>query len=46
VFSGHVVAEASNRLRHAQEQDRWIDTRVYRTDSGSYEVEQVMRSLW
>jgi hypothetical protein len=46
VFSGHVVAEASNRFRHGQEQDRWTDTRVYRTDSGSYVVEQVLRSLW
>jgi EXLDI family protein len=46
VFSGHVVAEASNRFRHGQEQDRWTDIRVYRTDSGSYVVEQVLRSLW
>ena len=46
VFSGHVVAEASNRFRHGQEQDRWTDIRVYRTDTGSYVVEQVLRSLW
>ena len=46
VFSGHVVAEASNRFRHGQEQDRWTDIRVYRMDTGSYVVEQVLRSLW
>lgn len=46
VFSGHVVAEASNRFRHGQEEDRWTDIRVYRTDTGSYVVEQVLRSLW
>ena len=46
VFSGHVVAEASNRFRHGQAQDRWTDIRVYRTDTGSYVVEQVLRSLW
>ena len=46
VFSGHVVAEASNRSRHGHEQDRWTDIRVYRTDTGSYVVEQVLRSLW
>jgi hypothetical protein len=46
VFSGHVVAEASNRFRHGQEQDRWTDIRVYRTDTSSYVVEQVLRSLW
>jgi len=46
VFSGHVVAEVSNRFRHGHEQDRWTDIRVYRTDSGSYVVEQVLRSLW
>jgi hypothetical protein len=46
VFSGEVVAEASNRFRHGQERDRWTDIRVYRTDTGSYVVEQVLRSLW
>jgi hypothetical protein len=46
VFSGHVVAEASDRFRHGQEQDRWTDIRVYRTDAGDYVVEQVMRTLW
>jgi hypothetical protein len=46
VFSGHVVAEASNRFRHGHAQDRWTDIRVYRTDTGSYVVEQVLRSLW
>jgi EXLDI family protein len=46
VFSGHVVAEASNRFQHGHEQDRWTDIRVYRTDTGSYVVEQVLRSLW
>lgn len=46
VFSGHVVAEASDRFRHGHEQDRWTDIRVYRTDTGSYVVEQVMRTLW
>jgi hypothetical protein len=46
VFSGHVVAEASNRFRHGHEQDRWTDIRVYRTDTSSYVVEQVLRSLW
>src|SRR5919106_6030598 len=46
VFSGYVVAEASDRFRHGHEQDRWTDIRVYRTDTGSYVVEQVMRTLW
>jgi hypothetical protein len=46
VFSGEVVAEASNRFRHGQERDRWTDIRVYHTDTGSYVVEQVLRSLW
>jgi hypothetical protein len=46
VFSGSLAAEASDRLRHGQEQDRWTDIRVYRTDTGSYVVEQVMRTLW
>jgi EXLDI family protein len=46
VFSGHVVAEASNGFRHGEEQDRWTDIRVYRTDTGSYVVEQVLRTLW
>jgi EXLDI family protein len=46
VFSGDVVAEASNRFRHGEEQDRWTDIRVYRTDTGSYVVEQVLRTLW
>jgi hypothetical protein len=46
VFSGHVAAEASDRFRHGHEQDRWTDIRVYRTDTGSYAVEQVMRTLW
>jgi EXLDI family protein len=46
VFSGHVVAEASDRFRHGREQDRWTDIRVYRTDTGSYVVEQVLRTLW
>jgi EXLDI family protein len=46
VFSGHVVAKASNRFRHGHEQDRWTDIRVYRTEAGSYVVEQVLRSLW
>jgi hypothetical protein len=46
VFSGHVVAEVSDRFRHGQEQDRWTDIRVYRTDAGDYVVEQVMRTLW
>jgi EXLDI family protein len=46
VFSGHVVAEASDRFRHGQEQERWTDIRVYRTDTGSYVVEQVLRTLW
>jgi hypothetical protein len=41
-----LVAEASDRLRHGQERDRWTDIRVYRTDTGSYVVEQVMRTLW
>src|SRR5262245_59472787 len=45
-FSGHVVAEASNRFRHGYEQDCWTDIRVYPTDTGSYVVEQVLRSLW
>jgi len=46
VFSGSLVAEASDRLRHGREQDRWTDIRVYRTAAGSYVVEQVMRTLW
>lgn len=46
VFSGYVVAEASDRFRHGQEQDHWTDIRVYRTDTGDYVVEQVMRTLW
>jgi hypothetical protein len=46
VFSGHVVAESSNRFRHGQERDRWTDIRVYHMDSGGYVVEQVLRSLW
>jgi hypothetical protein len=46
VFSGHVVAEASDRVRQGHAHDRWTDIRVYRTDSGSYVVEQVLRSLW
>jgi EXLDI family protein len=46
VFSGTVVAEASDRFRHGEEQERWTDIRVYRTDTGSYVVEQVMRTLW
>ena len=46
VFSGHVVAEASDRFRRGQEHDRWTDIRVYRTDTGCYVVEQVMRTLW
>jgi hypothetical protein len=46
VFSGHVVAEASDRVRQGHAQDRWTDIRVYRTDSGSYVVEQVLRTLW
>jgi hypothetical protein len=46
VFSGYVVAEASDRVRHGQEQDRWTDIQVYRTDTGSYVVEQVLRTLW
>jgi hypothetical protein len=45
-LSGHVVAEASDRFRHGQEQDHWLDIRVYRTDTGSYVVEQVLRTLW
>src|SRR5919109_2034176 len=45
VFSGSLAAEASDRLRHGQEQDRWTDIRVYRTDTGSYVVEQVTRTL-
>ena len=45
VFSGDVVAEASDRLRQGHEQDRWTDIRVYRTDTGSDVVEQVMRTL-
>jgi hypothetical protein len=32
--------------RIRQEQDRWTDIRVYRTDTGSYVVEQVLRTLW
>jgi hypothetical protein len=46
VFSGRLVAEASDRLRHGTAQDRWTDIRVYRTATGSYVVEQVMRTLW
>jgi hypothetical protein len=46
VFSGTLAAEASDRFRHGQAQDRWTDIRVYRTDTGSYVVEQVMRTLW
>jgi hypothetical protein len=46
VFSGNVVAEASDRIRHGQEHDRWTDIRVYRTDTGDYAVGRVMRTLW
>jgi hypothetical protein len=46
VFSGCLVAETSDRLRHGRAQDRWTDIRVYRTAAGSYVVEQVMRTLW
>jgi hypothetical protein len=28
VFSGSLAAEASDRLRHGQEQDRWTDIRA------------------
>jgi hypothetical protein len=44
--SGPMVAEASNRFQHGQAQDHWTDIRVSRTDTGSYVVEQVLRSLW
>ena len=40
------MAEASDRLRHGREHDHWTDIRIYRTDAGSYVVEQVMRSVW
>jgi hypothetical protein len=46
VFSGNLVAEASDRFRHGREQDRWTDIQVYRTATGSYVVEQVVRTLW
>jgi hypothetical protein len=41
-----VAAEASHRFRHGHEQDRRTDIRVYRTDTGSYVVEQMMHTLW
>jgi hypothetical protein len=46
VFDGYLVAEASDRLWPGEEQERWTEIRVYRTEAGSYVVEQVMRTLW
>jgi hypothetical protein len=43
-LSGHVVAEASDRFRHGQEQDPWTDIRACRTDTGSCAAEQVIRT--
>lgn len=40
-----MVAETSDRFRHGGHQDRWTDIQVYRTTTGSYVVEQVVRTL-
>jgi hypothetical protein len=46
VFSGYLVAEASDRFRQGHAQDRWTDIRISRTDTDSSVVEQAMRTLW
>ena len=46
VFSGELLADASDRLRHGQEYDAWTEMRVYRTTTATYVVEEVARTLW
>lgn len=45
-FTGDLLASVNDRIKYGQDQTRWNELQLYRTEAGSYVLNRINRTLW